>query len=147
MIRAFKDSDCNIPLAKACKREKAATTISPMSDSRFLRNIWKASELAYTYCDKKGNPLVIWGFTSIGWFWMFFADGIQNLPLDFYRDGMSVMNAAVSRYGRIMTISLVDTDDEIRFHRIFYKIGKMNVTRVYEECGHKWAVAERWYEP
>lgn len=147
MIRAFKDSDCYMPLAKACKREKEITTMIYMSDSRFLRDIWKASEVAYTFCDKSGTPLVVWGFTAKGWFWMFFADSIKELPMSFYKEGMEVMDAAVARYGRIATTALVDTAEEIRFHKIFYKIGKMTVTKIYEDCGHRWADAERRYTP
>ena len=147
MIRPFKNSDCYMPLAAACKREKEITTMIRMSDSRFLRDIQRASEVAYTYCDKGGTPLVVWGFTAKGWFWMFFADSIKELPMSFFKEGMEVMDAAVARYGRIATTALIDTEEEKRFHNIFYKIGKMEVTKVYEDGGHMWEDAERRYTP
>ncbi len=147
MIRAFKESDCYIPLAEACKREKDASTMIDMADSRFLRAVWKASEVAYTYCNKTGTPLVVWGFTAKGWFWMFFADAIKELPMSFFKESMDVMDAAVERYGRIATTALMDTAEDIRFHKIFYKIGKMKITSLYEDNGHVWADAERRYTP
>lgn len=146
MIRPFKESDIFMPLAEGCRREKEAVTMVSYTDSQFLRELWKNSDVAMTFCNKKGNPQVVWGYTNDGYFWLMFSEA-KEIPFSFFRGLARSIDTAVERYGKVMTDCLMDTLEDEYFHKKIYKVGKWECIREYEENGHKWAEYGRRWKP
>lgn len=141
MIREFRASDCNMTLSDASAKDyEVFCPGAPIHIA--MRVLWRTSEVAYTWCDNKKNPCVVWGYSKNGSTWVSFAKGI-HLPMSFYKEIEQHMEAAAWRYGVIRTHAIMDTKDERRFHEKFCKLVKAHPATEYTLSGHRMVIWER----
>lgn len=147
MIRAFKESDCFMTLSDMGKRELIVALPRKVSTGRIIRELWKRADVAFTCSGLQDKALCSWGFMKNGHIWVVFSDSAvrEGLPVSFYKAFSETIQTAVCRYGRVSVLSLVETEEEIRFHEKLIRIVKATPCHELTLNGHRFVMYEkRW---